>query len=202
MEFPPPPPPGVAHVSVDDSNEGNVINAEFTRLIAQLKSPEADTRAAAAEALCQAGDDAAAFAPPLVEAVKDEDRRVVQWANAALEGMGPPTADHAGTLARLLDDPSPDIAYWAATLLGRLGGRAAEDPAVVSALARCLMGHPAVSARERAAWALGQIGPAAQAALPALSQAQTAGGPRLTRLAQKAVDLIKHSKQDGKTASE
>jgi HEAT repeat protein len=79
------------------------------------------------------------------------------------------------------------VAYWAITLLGRAGDNAA--PAV-AALADILCSSAEPPVRERAAWALGKIGPTAQAARPALDEAAASDEPRLRRLAEKALEAI------------
>ena len=114
------------------------------------------------------------------------------WAHAALESLGPPAANDAAALAKLLSDEALDVAYWAATLLGRLG----EDDgsscgAVVKPLVTALEHYPESAVRERAAWALGQIGPTAAEALPALQAAAAGTIPRLARLAKDAIGRIR-----------
>jgi HEAT repeat protein len=101
--------------------------------------------------------------------------------------MGPPEASDAGQLASFLEGRSPDVGYWTATLLGRLKAEAA--PAV-EVLGRAVAGSPHLSVRQRAAWALGEIGPAAVAAVPALQKAAADPDPRLSRLAQEAIGQI------------
>ena len=51
-------------------------------------------------------------------------------------------------------------------------------------------GSPHLPVRQRAAWALGEIGPAAAAAVPTLQKAAGDPDPRLARLAQEAIDQI------------
>ena len=123
----------------------------------------------------------------LVLACGDEDEEVRQWATAALEGMGAPEASDVGPLTSFLAGRSPDVGYWAATLLGRLKTEAA---VAVDALARALSESPHLAVRQRAAWALGEIGPAAPAAIPALKTAAMATDSRLCRLAEKAIGRI------------
>jgi len=161
--------------------------SDFSRLLSRLSSSDADSRARAAEQLAQRGPGARPAAVALVLACGDEAEDVRQWAKAALEGMGPPEASDGGQLASFLEGRSPDVGYWAATLLGRLKAKAA--PAV-AALTRAVAGSPHPPVRQRAAWALGKIGPAAAPALGALKQAAAGGDPRLARLAQRAVEQI------------
>src|SRR5260221_7131076 len=108
---------------------------DVPQLIADLKSPTAATRAAAAEQLAHLEDGALSAAIDLVKAVADNDDSVRQWATAALESLGPPAPGDAEKLAQLLSDPQLDVAYWAATLLGRLESAAAASvPQLTAAL--------------------------------------------------------------------
>jgi HEAT repeat protein len=162
---------------------------DVSQATADLKSNDSAVRAAAAEQLAHLEDGAQPAAVALVAATADEDDSVRQWATAALESLGPPDEKDIAALSGLLADGRLDVAYWAATLLGRLESVAA--PAVPQ-LAAALESHAEVAARERAAWALGQIGPAAAAALPALQRAAASGsGPRLARLATQSIQTIK-----------
>ncbi len=156
-------------------------------LARRLVSPDADIRAAAAEALCLLHDGARAAAVALVRAVNDTDERVRQFAAAALEDIGPPEAVDVSPLAAILGESPADCAYWAATLLGRLGPQA---EAAVPMLADSLANAPAAHVRERAAWALGKIGPSAGSALPVLETAAASDNARLARLAKAAIESI------------
>jgi HEAT repeat protein len=124
--------------------------------LAQLRSASAEERASAAQFFAGLGDsgDAASAAVPLVEACNDPDEQVRQWADGALENLGPPRTDDVAALVAILDREEPNTAYWSATLLGRLGSRAASArPALVKAAARDQ--HPNVA--KRAAWALKKL---------------------------------------------
>lgn len=155
------------------------------QLTAALSARDAEQRAQAAEELSQLGSDAQPAAVALVLTCGDEAEEVRQWASSALEEIGPPLSSDVGQLASLLKHESPDVGYWAATLLGRLKAEAA--PAV-DALAHAVAGSPHLSVRQRAAWALGEIG--SPAAIPSLKKAATDPDPRLARLAQQAIEQI------------
>jgi len=133
------------------------------------------------------GQAAQPAAVALVTACADEDEAAREAATAALEELGPPATVDAPRLAALLPDEQADIAYWAATLLGRLRATASEQ---VPQLVAALESHPAVQVRQRAAWALGQIGPAAGEATDALRVAAGSDDPRLARLAEQALAQI------------
>jgi HEAT repeat protein len=93
----------------------------------------------------------------------------------------------AAALAKLLPASKNDSAYWCATLLGRIGPDAA---VAVPPLIDCLHNQSSIAARERAAWALGQIGSEASDAIGALKEAAKSADQRLSRVAQEAIDLI------------
>lgn len=152
------------------------------------ESASAEERAAAAKALCHMGEDARAAAVALACACADPAEKVREWSTAALEELGPPEEADVPKIAGLLKEQNADTAYWAATLLGRLGQDAA---AAAASLGEALQQHGETSVRERAAWALGQIGIEARAALPSLEQAAGSGSPRLERLARKAIINIR-----------
>lgn len=157
-------------------------------LVAQLTANDVDQRLQAAETLGQMAEQAQDAAPALVRACADVAEEVREAAVGALESLGPPASTDVKTLTALLAEDNADVAYWAATLLGRLGADAREAvPALVQTLAK----NDAPSACERAAWALGQIGPAARNAVDALQDASTQPNPRLARLAREALDSIR-----------
>jgi HEAT repeat protein len=153
----------------------------------QLGSADSRVRGAAAERLARMGEDAAPAAVALVRSCGDADDQVREQAVAALEDLGPPPAETIGQLIGLVADNRPLVAYWATTLLGRAGEDAAS---AVSALTDCLASSADLSVRQRAAWALGKIGPAAVAARQALAEAANDADPRLARLATEALAAI------------
>lgn len=161
--------------------------SNLPQLIAALSDANAENRSQAAEQLAQLGADAQPAAVALVLACGDEAEEVREWATSALESLGPPEATDVGQLISLIEAKSPDVGYWAVTLLGRLKAQAA--PAV-EALARTVAASPHLSVRQRAAWALGEIGPAAATVLTTLQKAATDPDARLARLAQEAIGRV------------
>lgn len=155
-------------------------------LIQQLRSADPSVRLAAAEALMPLGEIARPAAAALAKAASDEDEMVREAAVGALEELGPPLPAAITELVPLLATPN-DSAYWAATLLGRLGPAAA--PAV-PALVETLDGEENLAARERAAWALGQIGADAKSAVSKLRELSSGSEKRLARLATEAIEAI------------
>lgn len=159
--------------------------SEVDNLIADLKSNDRASRGRAAEELSYQGEDAAPAAVALIGVLNDgEETR--EWAVSALEELGTPPVSDLPALCELLT-ADEDAGYWAATLLGRLDEDAA--PAV-PALVAALQSAPMI-VRQRAAWALGNIGPDAEAALSALEIAVNDGDQRLSRLATSAIEDIR-----------
>ena len=161
--------------------------ADISKLIAALSSSNAEKRVAAAEGLAELGADAHPAALALVRASSDANEEVREAAVAALEELGPPALADLPTLMTFFHAPELDRAYWAITLVGRLGQEAGE---AVGGLIEALSPSHELTVRQRAAWALGEIGPAASAARRSLTQAAQTGDPRLARLAQDAIDQI------------
>ena len=156
-------------------------------LAAQLGSADPGVRGTAAERLAQMAEAAAPAAAQLVRACGDADEQVREQAVAALEDLGPPPAEAIGQLIALVAHADPLVAYWATTLLGRAGEDAAS---AVPALAGCLASPADLSVKQRAAWALGKIGPLAASARDALNRAAGDADPRLSRLATEALAAI------------
>ncbi len=161
------------------------MHDEIADLIAQLRSQDSAQRQAAAQQLASMQEQAQPAAVALVEACAVQGD-MHEWVVAALESLGPPAAGDLDSLSRLLQSADLDTAYWAATLLGRLGN---DGAAAVDALTKALANHAQTAVRERAAWALGEIGPAAGSARAAL-QAASSGSSRLARLASAALEQI------------
>jgi HEAT repeat protein len=151
-----------------------------------LLSADVQRRRQAAANLAQNGVQSASVTA-LIRAAGDEDEVVREWAVSALEDMGAPDASLLMGMVEMLDEPNEDIAYWAVTLLGRLGKPAA--PAVAK-LGSMVCSQRSLAVRQRAAWALQQIGPDAADALAALQMVSQSDDARLAPLARAAIDAI------------
>jgi HEAT repeat protein len=127
---------------------------DLETLVKQLASSNVTDRAGAAEKLNALGEDAAPAAVALVRALAADDEQTREFANSALEGMGPPPPSEVDELEQLLTNENSDVAYWAATLLGRLEGGAVQ---AVESLKSASADHPSAEVRKRATWALGKI---------------------------------------------
>ncbi len=118
-----------------------------------LASAEAPKRLDAARSLAQSPDASAAVA--LLTALADTNDEVRQWANEALENLGEPSLEHLTALLESTVSDNNDQAYWAITLIGRLGPRAIQARAELARLAEM---HQMPEIRRRAVWALQRIG--------------------------------------------
>jgi HEAT repeat protein len=157
----------------------------ISQQINDLNSPQVSLRRRAAEQLAGCPDAAAAVS--LARACGDADEQVREWAVAALEQMGAPDAADAAALADLLAAAQGDVRYWSATLLGRLGEQAAST---VGPLIRAIDGDADMAVRQRAAWAIGQMGRSAASAREVLTRATLGGDARLARLARETLEKI------------
>lgn len=129
------------------------------------------------------------LALPLVTAAGDADDSVAMLAADCLERFGQPPKQVLPELLSLLGRSTDgEVAYWAVTLIGRLGPHAAT---ATECLCGQLLDSPFLPVRERAAWALARIGPAAASAAVALCRAADGGPPRLTRLAMQALESVR-----------
>jgi HEAT repeat protein len=157
--------------------------SRVTVLAQQLQDKQLSVRAQAAQRLAECGEEACGAAVALVQACADEES-VREYAVAALEDLGRPPQGVVDQLRGLIGDPNELVAYWAVTLLGRLGATAG---AVAPALASIVADAPHVVVRQRAAWALGQIGSREAVVVAALERARDDADPRLSRLAAQAL---------------
>lgn len=106
----------------------------------------------------------------------------------SLEGSVQPSVSEVPALIALLSDQSDsEISYWAATLLGRLGPQAVD---ATQSLCDCLQDSSFLPAKERAAWALMEIGPTASDAIPVLQSVCESAPARLHLLCHRAMKVI------------
>lgn len=155
--------------------------ADISHLIADLSSSDLPTKGRAAEALAKLGKEARPAAVPLAREAGCMEETVREWVISALESLGPPAEEELPALKELALSPDGEVAFWAITLLGRLETKAA--PAVPQ-LIEALQKSPELFVRQKAAWALGEIGPAAKEALPALEAAANSSDRRLAGIAK------------------
>jgi hypothetical protein len=158
-----------------------------TQLSRMLQSPDVTTRRQAAEHLSQNPDAATELAVDLVKAIGDTDRQVMEYAVATLEELGEPSPLHLARLAKLIADENPDVQYWAVTLIGRAGPAASEYS---TQLASVVASEAQPQVRERAAWAITRIGPAAAPVRRLLEPFRDAEPSSLARAVRKALEAI------------
>jgi len=130
------------------------MSKQIVSLATSLASVDVAERIQAAEALSRMAEVPARAAPALLAALVDRDETVRNLVTSALENCGPPEQDQVDELEASLVNPNGDIAYWSATLLGRLGAGAIQ---AVESLKTAAAEHPSHEARKRATWALGKI---------------------------------------------
>lgn len=117
---------------------------------------------------------------------RDDDVRM--WASEVLESSIKPHAGEVDDLIELMDkNDDGEVCYWAATMLGRLGEASV---AAVPTLVSCMNKSMYLPARERAVWALAQVGAQAVDAISALRKVSETSPPRLQRLASEAINRI------------
>jgi HEAT repeat protein len=154
-------------------------------MITALADAEAEYRAEAALAIAAIGPDAAAAVPALRKNLADESAApAVRYAAAFALGRIGPAAIEAEALLRSLasaeDETMATVAVWAALKVKPEDKSLFE--AAVPRLRRALRGDREV-ARLEAAAALGDIGPAAEAALPILELVSEEDDSRAVRAA-------------------
>jgi HEAT repeat protein len=159
--------------------------ADVTKLLADLKDKDSDVRRAAAKGLAEMGPDAKPAAAALIAALKnDKDLFVRRFAAQALGDIGADSKTAVPALASVLkEDDKKELVEAAVTSLGKMGAPAV--PPLIDALKNKPAApkkdkgakkapaatDPTAYVRTRAIEALGNIGPQAKPAVPALIDA-------------------------------
>ncbi len=191
------------------------------KLMKRLASSDADVRAEAARMLALMGPNAAVAVPQLISALKDGSGKVRMMAAMALGEIGHPAKEAVPALLEAANDKSDFVRALAAGALGKTGRGAkgvvpaligmlgdkhrevrraaatglgdigqADEP-VLNALIATLGKDPDSAVRVDAAQALGQLGPKAKSAVPALLRALKDGD--VQRYAAEALGRIGRS---------
>jgi HEAT repeat protein len=165
----------LGHVAAD---EPEVVAA----LASSLAHPSGIVASAAAGALGKIG----APAVPALRAIllDDADPRG-EWAADALGRVGPAAADSVDLLRKHVGASNAALATWSAIGLAKVAG----DPSVVPSLVKLLQDERS-DLREQAAAGLKAIGPAANAAVPALNLALSDEDERVRTAAAEALSAI------------
>lgn len=164
------------------------MQQDIREAIERLSDGDVLCRRRAAEKLLTIGAQARSAAVALVRAAADADETVREAVVGALESLGEPEEQDIAELAGLLESEFADTAYWAATLLGRAGTKAAS---AADALARSLVASVALEVRQRIAWALGLIKCSTPAVLQSLEGAAVSDDSRLARISLQSLEQIR-----------
>lgn len=165
----------------------------INKWVEQLRSDDPKSIASAAQALAQTDALITSAAIPLASRVGTLDDDANEWMVAALERLRDPSSEDAAPLAQILKsyldaEANALQAYWAATLIGRIGPVAA--PASCSLLAECAGNASDKEVVSRSVWALAQFGAAAAPAQSTLKRMAETSTARTARYAQLAIDRI------------
>lgn len=157
---------------------------EASHAVQSLGGTNLEERRQAAEACAKDPSIAMAALIPLCRCCSDSDEQVSQWSSAALEELGPPSVDELDSLVELTTSEE-STAYWAVTLIGRLESKGA--PAAKHLANLIEKEKTPVEVRNRAIWAIGQIGVTDAAIKVTLEKAAQSENARTARLAAKAL---------------
>ena len=123
-------------------------------LTQQLLSTDLPSQVVAAEELARLAEGAQPAMIALVQHCGSENEDLCNWCTAALEEAGPPTTEQIDDLALLARSANADVAFWAATLLGRAGSLASSATTILEERSN----DPSTpEVQKRAAWALERI---------------------------------------------
>lgn len=154
----------------------------------RLGHAQTEVRRAAVRDVARQNTQQTGMTAAVIALVSDKDEQTRYWAAEALDRVVRPEPDEVPVLIDLIRNASDgEVEYWTATMLGRLGSVASRATGVLAAV---LLDSSCLAARERAAWALSQIGPAARSSLNALRQIGQDDPPRLRRLAEIAMESL------------
>ena len=152
-----------------------------------LKTGTVQQQREAAEALVQLGESAIKAAVELVNAADCEDEIICEYANAALENIGQPHTTELSKFVEIIKNCQPtkiSTAYWAATMIGRIGKDA--HPALET-LAQVAQQHSDVQVKKRIMWAIEKIGPN-DSVIPFLTTTAQNENPGLARFAARVLE--------------
>ncbi len=150
--------------------------------IGALDDPEGNVRLAAAASLGDLGSQASPAVKPLIRRLSDPEPNVQLEAALALLSVGTEEARAAVPVkllaSALSDDEKSPFSWWSKEKVPRaLGGLKERASDAVPALTAALKND---SLQSDAVWALGEIGPAARTAIPALEEVRAANKARDT----------------------
>lgn len=148
----------------NDPQDKVAVQRAVNLILAAFKSEDQHLRRAAAKAAVDFDMPLDQIAPLLIAALRDKDPKVVGNAIEALAELGPKALKHVSEALA-----NKQLRPYAVRLIQRLGPKAETVvPALIAALQQSAAGEDEVLFRREVQFALGAIGPAAQAAVPDL----------------------------------
>ena len=140
--------------------------AASDKLLVALGDRNARVRVSAASSLHALGRDAGTLLPVLVEALNDADDAVRQYACEVLGEFGAASKEVLPALRELLQEDARELRFAAAAAILRIADRQVDAPALSAVIQNLNEGD--LQFRARVIEFLGELGPAAHAAAPAL----------------------------------
>ncbi|MEQ1829734.1 MAG: hypothetical protein ABL921_27475 [Pirellula sp.] len=128
----------------------------------------------------------------LMDQLESQDETIQNYANEALENCGKPRLEDIPELAQQLNSKRSASIYWSSTLIGRMGAAAVEltDFETIQNGLCQIVGDETLelSARERAAWAITEIGRLNESNRKILRATLPQVPPRLKRFIESALE--------------
>jgi HEAT repeat protein len=129
----------------------------------------------------------------LLALLESNDETIQNYSSEALENCGPPRPEDVPFLCQQLKSRKSSYVYWASTLLGRIGSGKLSTTEVkdlqaslTTAIADASL---ELSARERAAWAICELGQEVSSNRDPLEKELQIAAPRLKRFIESALAL-------------
>jgi len=143
--------------------DGARIDAKV--IVPALRDPDSEVRAAAAEALARSGRQAVA---PMIELLGSAEPADQARAARVLAKIGAESKAAVPALVRVLGASDEDVQQAALKALANIGPDAS---AAVAPISRMLGASPSLAKRKTLIYALGEIGPASNPAVPLITEA-------------------------------
>ena len=128
----------------------------------------------------------------LMALLENNDESIQNYSSEALENCGAPRFEDIPFLRKQLKSGQSTSVYWACTLIGRLDEDAIRNVREAIQTELCIPitdDSLELSAREKAAWAMGEFGPVTATNRDVLQKHVSKAPPRLKRLLESALAL-------------
>ncbi|MFY8200224.1 MAG: hypothetical protein ACOVLE_06110 [Pirellula staleyi] len=129
----------------------------------------------------------------LLALLESHDETIQNYSSEALENCGPPRPEDVPFLCQQLKSGKSPCVYWASTLLGRIGSSASarNDVQDLQAGLATVVADTSLelSARERAGWAICELGQEVSSNRELLEKELPTAAPRLKRFIESALAL-------------